>query len=115
MAEQQTAAPVTRKRTPRRRIAKGPRRPQYFESRDLDSFMIMFVALISEVMAIRDRLDTDEILLEKDGKLSVQAIEAFKPGEDVEQRREEARLQMLRRVFRVLREEFEDGDEPPEE
>jgi hypothetical protein len=110
-----TAKPVAKKRIPRRRIAKGPRRPQFFESRDLDGFMIMFVALMSEVMAVRDRLDTDELLLEKEGKLSAKAIEAFVPSEEVEQRREEARLATMRRVFRVLREEFEDGDELPED
>jgi hypothetical protein len=99
--------PEPGKRLPRKRIAKGPRRPQYFESRDLDRVMIMFVALMAEMMAIRDRLDTDETLLETTGKLSADAIEAFKPSEDKENAREQAHLAMMRRVFRVLREEFE--------
>jgi hypothetical protein len=101
--------PEPAKRLPRKRIAKGPARPQYFENRDLDRMMIMFVALMAETMAIRDRLDTDEALLESTGKLSAEAIESFQPGEEREQAREEARLAMMRRVFRVLREEFE-GD-----
>jgi hypothetical protein len=97
------------KRLARKRIAKGPPRPRYFESRDQDRMMIMFVALMAEVMAIRDRLDTDETLLERTGKLSAESIEAFRPDDDKEEAREAARLAMMRRVFRVLREEFEDG------
>jgi hypothetical protein len=98
-----------RRRLARKRIAKGPPRPQYFESRDQDRMMIMFVALMAEVMAIRDRLDTDETLLERTGTLSAEAIEAFRPDDVKEEAREAARLAMMRRVFRVLREEFEGG------
>ncbi len=98
----------TPKRRPRRRIAKGPPRPQYLESRDLDRVFIMFVAHISEVMALRERLDAVETLLERDGKVTAKAIEEYTPSPEKEEQLEAARLASMRRIFRVLRDEFED-------
>jgi hypothetical protein len=94
-------------RRPRKRIAKGPPRPGYFESPDLDRLMIMFVAMLSELLAVRDRLETHEYLLERDGALSAVSIEAFRPTPEFEAERESRRLVTLRRIFRVLHDEFE--------
>jgi hypothetical protein len=95
-------------RQPRRRIAKGPARPQYLANRDIDRVMIMFTALVSEMFALRDRVDTHEALLERDGQLTRASIEAFRPSEELEAVREAERLASMRRIFRVLREEFEE-------
>lgn len=95
-------------RKPRKRIAKGPPRPKYLQDGDQDRMMIMFVALVSEVLALRDRLETHEFLLERDGKLTAASIEAFRPTPQMEDEREAQRLATMRRIFRVLREEFED-------
>jgi len=105
-----TASPPPR---PRKRIAKGPPRPDYLASRDLDRMMIMFVAMLAELSALRDRLETHEVLLARDGTLSPASIEAFRPSPELEAERESRRLASLRRVFRVLREEFEDYAEAP--
>lgn len=102
----------TRTPLPRKRIAKGPPRPAYLESPDMDRMMIMFVALVSEMLAVRERLHTHEVLLERDGMLTAATIEAFRPTAEVEEAREAERLAVMRRIFRVLRDEFEDyGDE----
>jgi hypothetical protein len=98
---------------PRKRIAKGAPRPDYLASRDLDRTMIMFVAMFSELCALRDRLETHEYLLARDGTLSPDSIEAFRPTPEQEAERESRRLATMRRVFRVLREEFEEYVEPP--
>jgi hypothetical protein len=99
-------------RRPRKRIAKGPPRPGYFDSPDLDRLMIMFVAMLSELLAVRDRLETHEYLLERDGALSAAAIEAFRPTPEFEAERESRRLVTLRRIFRVLQDEF--GSDAPQ-
>ena len=70
--------------------------------------MIMFIALFSELLAVRDRLETHEFLLARDGSLSPASIDAFRPTPEMEAEREARRLATLRRVFRVLRDEFED-------
>ncbi len=108
MMAENTEGPATPRRRPRKRIAKGPPRPQYFESRDLDRMMVMFVALMSEMMAIRERLDACETVLARRGVLPADEIEAYRPDEEKELALEESRLAMMRRVFRVLRDEFEE-------
>jgi hypothetical protein len=70
--------------------------------------------MVSELMAVRDRLDTHELLLARDGGLTPASIEAFKPSPEVEAEREGRRLATLRRIFRVLHDEFEDYADPPE-
>lgn len=89
------------------RVARGPKRPDYMGSRDLDRFMMMFTALIGEVSALRERLDTHE-LLAADGRVATaEAIEAFDvPAPDIA-RRAVMREAMLRRIFRVALEELE--------
>jgi hypothetical protein len=94
-------------RQPRRRVAKGPPRPQYLDSPDLDRVTIMLVAVVSEMLAMQDRLDTHEILLERDGALTKAAMARFRPSPEEEAAREQKRLAILRRVFRVLRDELE--------
>lgn len=109
-------------RTPRLRVARGPRRPDYLGNRDLDRFMMMFTTLIGEVSALRDRIDTHELLAAAGQVATPDAIESFipEPGDTI--RRSDAREAMLRRIFRVALEELEqiesDGtlpDQPVEE
>lgn len=94
----------------RRRVAKGPPRPRYLDSPDLDRLTIVVVALASEMLAMQDRLATHEVLLERDGKLTASAIESYRPAPEEEAVREKKRLEIMRRVFRVLREELEVGE-----
>lgn len=76
----------------------------------------MFVALVSEVLALRDRVETHEALL-KCGDVSLAgAVESFVPTPAVDADREQRRLATMRRIFRVLRDEIEsespDGTAP---
>jgi hypothetical protein len=93
----------------RKRIATGPKRPRYLADRDLDRMMIMLVALMGEVSSLRDRLDTHEALGDAGRPLNTGEVEAYKLDESRNLRREEERMAMVRRVFRVLKEELETG------
>ena len=93
-------------RKPRKRIASGPPRPEYLGGKDVDRLAIMMIAMLSELLSLRERVETHEKLLERDGTLSTEAIEAYRPSGDDEDQREEKRLAILRRVFRVLNDEF---------
>lgn len=104
--------PTDDPRRPRKRIAKGPPRPRYLEAGDLDRVVLMMTAMLAEVLALADRVDTHEHLLDRDGALTHVTLEAFRPSDEVELAREARRLATLRRVFRVLRDEFEDYDAP---
>lgn len=96
---------TTATRQPRRRFARGQSRPHYLEATDVDAVMIMLVALMSEVSALRDRVDTHEALA--DGGLvgTRDAVEAYTVDPERHARREEERQKMLKRVLRVITEE----------
>jgi hypothetical protein len=91
---------------PRKRIARGPARPRYLASRDLDRMMIMFVTLMGEVSALRDRLDTHEALADAGRTSRTDEVEGFKVTDERLSHREQQRLAMARRVFRVLADEL---------
>lgn len=97
-------------RQPRKRIAAGPPRPKYLGSEDIDRVAIMMVAMLSELLAVRERLETHEDLLDRNGVLTKADIETYRPSVADERKREETRTAILRRVFRVLRDEFADYD-----
>jgi len=99
-------------RVPRKRIANGPARPRYLESRDLDRMMIMFVTLMGELSALRDRLDSHELLADAGRMARTGDVEAVAANEERLARREELRMAMVRRVFRVLMEDLQ-PDAPP--
>jgi hypothetical protein len=92
---------------PRRRVATGPRRPDYLGNADLDKTMMIMTAFMGEFSALRDRLDTHEQLARAGTCASPEAIEAFRPSEADEQRRSDQRQAFFDRVFRVLFEELE--------
>lgn len=94
-------------RLPRRRVAKGPPRPQYLDSPDTDKVVIMMMALAAEVSALRDRLDTHEALAEADLVATRDAVERFELDGARQAERETQRGAMLRRVLRVLTEEID--------
>jgi hypothetical protein len=86
----------------RPRKATGPDRPTYFTHGDLDRVMSILLALISEVAAIRDRLDTHERLAG-----SGAAVEAYRPDAQADAEREAWRGAYIRRLFRVITEDVE--------
>ena len=92
-------------RKPRRRFARGQSRPHYLAPTDVDQVVIMLVALMSEVSALRDRLDTHEAVAELGGAATSAAIEAYELTPDRAAAREANRVAMLKRVLRVVTEE----------
>ncbi len=94
-------------RAPRRRVAKGPPRPQYLESPDVDKVVIMLLALAAEVSALRDRVDTHEALAEGGNTPTGRAVEGYALPAERQSERETRRQAMLHRVLRVLAEEVD--------
>ena len=96
----------SRSMQPRKRIARGPARPRFLASRDLDRMMIMFVTLMGEVSALRDRLDTHEALADAGKTQKTGEVEGYQISEERLSRRQERQLAMARRVFRVMADEL---------
>ena len=99
-------------RAPRRRWARGVDRPRYLKAEDIDRLMIMFIALISEVSALRDRLATHEAVAELGGKATTAAIEAYELTPERQLQREATRQAMIKRVLRAITEEREAALDP---
>jgi hypothetical protein len=92
-------------RQPRRRWARGQSRPEYLDAGDIDQVMITLVALMSEVSALRDRLDTHEAVAELGQAPTTGAIEAYELTPERHAAREANRNAMLKRVLRAITEE----------
>lgn len=100
-------AGASRSNRSRRRFAAGPKRPRYLSSPDLDRMMIMLVALMAEVAALRDRVDTHEALGAAGKPVSPAEVESFVASAEQLAERDIRRLAMIRRVMRVMFEELE--------
>jgi hypothetical protein len=92
---------------PRPRKAAGPERPSYFNTGDVDRVMAILLALVSEVAAVRERLDTHERLADVGRLPGVTQVEAYVADEDAEAAREAWRDAYIRRLFRVITEDVE--------
>jgi hypothetical protein len=101
------APTATAPRKPRRRWARGASRPEYMRPGDIDRVMVMMVALMAEVSALRDRLDTHEAVAELGGAATTAAIEAYELTAERRAAREANRHGMLKRVLRAVTEERE--------
>jgi hypothetical protein len=93
-------------RPPHPRAAKGPR-PQFFDDASRDTLLSMNVALLTELMATRERLDTLERLVASKGLVSREEIESYEPDAVAEQQREQLRDTMSRHVFYLLLQQAE--------
>ena len=88
----------------RKRKATGPDRPSYLDHGDVDRVMSVLLALVSEVAAIRERLDTHERL----GAVPTpQLVEHYVAAPLVESERETWREAYIRRIFRVITEDVD--------
>jgi hypothetical protein len=94
-------------RSGRPRKANGPDRQSYFDSSDVDRVMGVLLALVSEVAAIRERLDTHERLAGAGTSASVEAVEAYRADDTAEDQREAWRDAYIHRLFRVITEDVE--------
>ena len=101
---------------PHPRAARGPR-PEFFDDGSSDTLLAMNVALLTELMATRERLDTLERLVAAKGVLRREELDAFEPDEAAEREREEIRETMSRHVFYLLLQQAERASRqaPPED
>ena len=94
-------------RAPRKRMARGVERPQYLQPQDVDQVLVMVVALMTEVSALRERLDTHEMLAEQGKLASAAEVQAYQLTDERRALREAERTAMLKRVLRVVMAERE--------
>ncbi|MDG2242220.1 MAG: hypothetical protein P8L66_01875 [Rhodospirillaceae bacterium] len=85
------------------RPAQG-KRPQYFDDPNMDQMHAMIIALATEVSVLTDRFDTIERVLDEKGTVSRSDIENWQPGEKAWEERRDQREQLIRRLFRTVRE-----------
>jgi hypothetical protein len=91
----------------RPRKATGPDRQSYFDAGDVDRVMGVLLALVSEVAAIRERLDTHERLADLGAAAGVAAVETYQVDDAAEDQREAWRDAYIHRLFRVITEDIE--------
>ncbi len=91
----------------RPRKAVGPDRQTYFNGQDVDRVMAILLALVSEVAAIRDRLDAHERIGSLGEAPALDKVEAYRPDPAAEEDREAWRDAYIRRLFRVITEDVE--------
>ncbi len=96
---------------PRPRKARGQDRPQYLDSPDLDRVVMIMMGLMTEVSALRDRMDSSEALVAQNIMPTSEAIEAYRPDPAREMIRDKRRDEMLTRVLRVMFEERDAHDD----
>jgi hypothetical protein len=91
----------------RPRKAIGPDRLTYFDAGDVDRVMAVLLALVSEVAAIRERLDTHERVAAAGTLPAGAPVEAYRADDPAEAEREAWRDGYIRRLFRVITEDVE--------
>ncbi len=94
--------------------AKG-KRPWFLDNPDVERVMNITLALAQEVAVMRERMDTIERLIERDGTVSRDAIEAFEPTKAEAAERGLWTQEYLARIFRILQQDREALESPDEE
>ena len=77
------------------------RRPHFFADPAIDQMMTFILELATEVAVLRERQDTMERLLERDGQVTRASIEAYEPSPEAEAERVAWRDAYLQRVLRL--------------
>ena len=86
--------------------AKG-KRPWFLKDPDTERVMNVTLALMQEVAVIRERLDTVERLLDRDGVVTREAIEAFEPDKTEADERGYWMQEYIARCLRILQQDRE--------
>lgn len=81
-------------------------RPRFFPDPVHDQLLQMIMALLGEVCALRERLDTHERLSGSRGLWSAGDVEQYRPDDGAERERLTLREGALERVLAVLNEEI---------
>lgn len=91
--------------------AKG-RRPAFFDEPAMDRLYSLSLALMAELSATRERLDTVERLLEAGGNLNRQDIEDFVPDRETGEERGAETRAFIARAMRGFQQEVEAMEQP---
>ncbi|MEM9234163.1 MAG: hypothetical protein AAGA69_07990 [Pseudomonadota bacterium] len=83
------------------------KRPWFFENPDTERVMNITLALMQEVAVIRERLDTVERLLERDGQVTREAINAYSPTKGEADERGAWMQEYIARCLRILQQDRE--------
>lgn len=86
------------------RNAKG-KRPHLYAAEGMDQAMSMILVLASELMVMRDRLDTVERVAAAKGLVLEEEIEAYRPDQAVLEVRETRRQHFLEHLYYLARED----------
>lgn len=89
--------------------AKG-KRPWFLKDPDVERMMNITLALMQEVSVLRERMDTIERLMERDGTVSKASIEAFTPTKQEAEERGAWTQEYIARVLRILQQDRESID-----
>ncbi|RJY10020.1 hypothetical protein [Aurantiacibacter aquimixticola] len=94
--------------------AKG-KRPEFFDAEAVDRLYSVVFALAAEVSALRERQDTIERLLDKNGTLNREDIEAYEPDREAGEERALATRAYVARIMRGFQQAIEamEADDPP--
>lgn len=86
------------------RLPRDPkgRRAQFYDDPAIDQLWAVVTALTAEVSVAFDRLDTVERLMERDGRVTRAAVEAYRPDEVAAAERARQREELIQRVYQVL-------------
>jgi len=94
------------------------KRPFFLENPDVERIMAITMAVAQELSVMRERLDTVERLLEKNGTISQADIENYSPSKDAAEQRGAWTQEYLARIFRIYQQDIEAlerGNEPTSE
>lgn len=86
--------------------AKG-KRPWFFENPDTERVLNITLALMQEVAVVRERLDTVERLLDRDGVVTRESIETFEPSRSEADERGYWMQEYIARCLRILQQDRE--------
>ena len=95
-------------------VAKG-KQPRFHDDRAVDQLMAMVTALTAEVAILRDRVDTHERIAEGRKLFSREDVDSFIPDVPIMAERSAQHQRILRKVFRVLKEDLARHDKPADD
>lgn len=91
------------------------KRPFFLKDPDVERVMAITMAVAQELAVMRERLDTIERLLERDGKVTREAIESFTPSKDEAAERGYWTQEYLARIMRIYQQDIEALSKPNEQ
>lgn len=83
------------------------KRPWFLDSQDGERVLNIVMAVAQELAVVRQRLDTVERLLEKNGVVTRADIEAFAPSQDEADERGAWTQEYIARILRIVQQENE--------